>query len=306
MHYALKVWGDITPLNFHEVAGSAADIQIDFSTADHNDRYPFDGPGGTVAHAFFPGDHHTAGDTHFDDDEAWTFRSSGACVGLSPGDPTSPGGPPWTTEVAGSHTDPVKRPNPGTPVRSQEQLGSSSSGRLTPITGRDPTGQRAGLGVRAWGSVSSGRAACPRLVSSPRRCGCGWGGEAPWGSSTHRPYEGPGPWGAGVLRRSLHPGPRSASIERVNPQHLARGHAPPHPCDHVRVSPSPVAHRPCGSPSPIACCPVNRCPWLTSPPFLTIPRGSLSPKAHSSLCPQMPTAWTCSRWLCTSLATPLG
>ncbi|KAL2767919.1 matrix metalloproteinase-17 preproprotein, partial [Daubentonia madagascariensis] len=78
MYYALKVWSDITPLNFHEVAGSAADIQIDFSKADHNDGYPFDGPGGTVAHAFFPGDHHTAGDTHFDDDEAWTFRSSDA------------------------------------------------------------------------------------------------------------------------------------------------------------------------------------------------------------------------------------
>ncbi|XP_048958156.1 matrix metalloproteinase-17 isoform X2 [Canis lupus dingo] len=78
MHYALKVWSDITPLNFHEVAGSAADIQIDFSKADHNDAYPFDGPGGTVAHAFFPGDHHTAGDAHFDDDESWAFRSSDA------------------------------------------------------------------------------------------------------------------------------------------------------------------------------------------------------------------------------------
>ncbi|XP_045881851.1 matrix metalloproteinase-17 isoform X3 [Meles meles] len=78
MHYALKVWSDITPLNFHEVAGSAADIQIDFSTADHNDAYPFDGPGGTVAHAFFPGDHHAAGDAHFDDDEPWAFRSSDA------------------------------------------------------------------------------------------------------------------------------------------------------------------------------------------------------------------------------------
>ncbi|XP_057892707.1 matrix metalloproteinase-17 isoform X1 [Melospiza georgiana] len=76
MYYALKVWSDITPLNFHEVAGNNADIQIDFSKADHNDGYPFDGPGGTVAHAFFPGDHHTAGDTHFDDDEYWTFRSS--------------------------------------------------------------------------------------------------------------------------------------------------------------------------------------------------------------------------------------
>ncbi|XP_051489746.1 matrix metalloproteinase-17 isoform X2 [Apus apus] len=78
MYYALKVWSDITPLNFHEVAGNNADIQIDFSKADHNDGYPFDGPGGTVAHAFFPGDHHTAGDTHFDDDEYWTFRSSDA------------------------------------------------------------------------------------------------------------------------------------------------------------------------------------------------------------------------------------
>ncbi|MEE6504406.1 hypothetical protein FKM82_005182 [Ascaphus truei] len=76
MYYALKVWSDITPLNFHEVAGNNADIQIDFSKADHNDGYPFDGPGGTVAHAFFPGEHHTAGDTHFDDEESWTFRSS--------------------------------------------------------------------------------------------------------------------------------------------------------------------------------------------------------------------------------------
>ncbi|XP_061783204.1 matrix metalloproteinase-17-like [Nerophis lumbriciformis] len=75
MYYALKVWSDIAPLNFHEVAGSDADIQIDFTKADHNDGYPFDGPGGAVAHAFFPGERFTAGDTHFDDDEAWTFRS---------------------------------------------------------------------------------------------------------------------------------------------------------------------------------------------------------------------------------------
>lgn len=80
MYYALKVWSDITPLNFHEVAGNKADIQIDFTKADHNDGYPFDGPGGTVAHAFFPGERFTAGDTHFDDDEAWTFRSPGKTV----------------------------------------------------------------------------------------------------------------------------------------------------------------------------------------------------------------------------------
>uniref|UniRef100_A0A3B5L8C8 Peptidase metallopeptidase domain-containing protein n=1 Tax=Xiphophorus couchianus TaxID=32473 RepID=A0A3B5L8C8_9TELE len=83
MYYALKVWSDIAPLNFHEVAGSDADIQIDFTKADHNDGYPFDGPGGTVAHAFFPGERFTAGDTHFDDDEAWTFRSPAALEALA-------------------------------------------------------------------------------------------------------------------------------------------------------------------------------------------------------------------------------
>uniref|UniRef100_A0A3B3YEB3 Peptidase metallopeptidase domain-containing protein n=1 Tax=Poecilia mexicana TaxID=48701 RepID=A0A3B3YEB3_9TELE len=84
MYYALKVWSDIAPLNFHEVAGSNADIQIDFTKADHNDGYPFDGPGGTVAHAFFPGERFTAGDTHFDDDEPWTFRSPKHLVSLRP------------------------------------------------------------------------------------------------------------------------------------------------------------------------------------------------------------------------------
>ncbi|XP_072374632.1 matrix metalloproteinase-17 isoform X2 [Scyliorhinus torazame] len=77
MYYALKVWSDIAPLNFHEVAGNNADILIDFPRSNHEDHYPFDGPGGTVAHAFFPGDNPIAGDVHFDDDEAWTFRSAG-------------------------------------------------------------------------------------------------------------------------------------------------------------------------------------------------------------------------------------
>lgn len=75
--YAFKVWSDIAPLNFHEVAGSNADIQIDFTKDDHDDSYPFDGPGGAVAHAFFPGGRFTAGVTHFDDDEPWTYRSPG-------------------------------------------------------------------------------------------------------------------------------------------------------------------------------------------------------------------------------------
>ncbi|XP_038240611.1 matrix metalloproteinase-17-like [Dermochelys coriacea] len=74
-HYALKVWSEAAPLTFHEVGGSGADVSVEFLRLSHQDSYPFDGPGGMVAHAFFPGDLQRAGHVHFDSDEDWTFRS---------------------------------------------------------------------------------------------------------------------------------------------------------------------------------------------------------------------------------------
>ncbi|KAB0352888.1 hypothetical protein FD754_017745 [Muntiacus muntjak] len=78
MHHALTTWGTESDLTFQEVGSQGPtepDILIDFARAYHQDSYPFDGQGGTLAHAFFPGEHPISGDTHFDDEETWTFGS---------------------------------------------------------------------------------------------------------------------------------------------------------------------------------------------------------------------------------------
>ncbi|XP_040904648.1 matrix metalloproteinase-17b [Toxotes jaculatrix] len=73
--YALRVWSDPTPLEFHEVSSpEAADLQVDFLHGSHGDGYPFDGAGGAVGHAFFPSDPARAGGVHLDAEEEWAFR----------------------------------------------------------------------------------------------------------------------------------------------------------------------------------------------------------------------------------------
>lgn len=73
---AMQEWGNYVQLKF-KPAASAKDtktINILFGAKEHGDGYPFDGPGKTLAHTFFPAPPNPesiAGDLHLDDDEAW-------------------------------------------------------------------------------------------------------------------------------------------------------------------------------------------------------------------------------------------
>lgn len=69
---SIEAWDAVCGLSLNEVS-SGGDIAISWQRGSHGDGNPFDGPGGILAHAFFPvswlGD--LAGDLHLDDDETW-------------------------------------------------------------------------------------------------------------------------------------------------------------------------------------------------------------------------------------------
>ncbi|OXA40516.1 matrix metalloproteinase-16 isoform X2 [Folsomia candida] len=69
---AFKVWEDHANLVFTKKTSGKVHIAIRFETGEHGDGDPFDGEGGTLAHAYFPV---YGGDAHFDNAERWTLKS---------------------------------------------------------------------------------------------------------------------------------------------------------------------------------------------------------------------------------------
>lgn len=51
---AFQVWSEYTDLTFKQQSSGAVHIEIRFEKGEHGDGDPFDGPGGTLAHAYFP------------------------------------------------------------------------------------------------------------------------------------------------------------------------------------------------------------------------------------------------------------
>lgn len=73
---ALAEWSRHVNVDFEPAAqaAQARTLAFMFGRWGHGDEYPFDGPGRTLAHAFYPAPPNPetiAGDLHFDDDEPW-------------------------------------------------------------------------------------------------------------------------------------------------------------------------------------------------------------------------------------------
>ena len=71
---AFSLWEKASGLEFVNAGENSleADIEISFASYEHGDGDAFDGPGGTLAHAYFP---QFGGDVHMDDSERWTVDS---------------------------------------------------------------------------------------------------------------------------------------------------------------------------------------------------------------------------------------
>ncbi|MBA0847471.1 hypothetical protein Goshw_018497 [Gossypium schwendimanii] len=66
---AFQTWSENTHFRFSMTEDYVnADIKVSFESGDHGDGSPFDGPNGTLAHAFAP----TDGRFHYDADESWS------------------------------------------------------------------------------------------------------------------------------------------------------------------------------------------------------------------------------------------
>jgi len=72
MRKAFDIWEKETDLKFTRKNSGKVHIEIRFERRSHGDDDPFDGEGGTLAHAFFPV---FGGDAHFDDEEDWTVNT---------------------------------------------------------------------------------------------------------------------------------------------------------------------------------------------------------------------------------------
>jgi Matrixin len=78
---AMAEWTKVVKITWQQSTNSTGThtVNILWATGDHGDGFPFDGPGGVLAHTFYPAPPNPepiAGDMHFDDAESWRIGSN--------------------------------------------------------------------------------------------------------------------------------------------------------------------------------------------------------------------------------------
>lgn len=73
---AMADWAQVAQITWAAGTSAIANRTVNFlfASGDHGDGFPFDGPGGVLAHTFYPpplANEPLAGDVHFDDAESW-------------------------------------------------------------------------------------------------------------------------------------------------------------------------------------------------------------------------------------------
>ena len=77
---AFGLWGNVARVNAAEVAAPNGMLHQFWGSFNHGDGFPFDGPGGVLAHCFYPPPINggaIAGDCHYDDSETWVSPGLG-------------------------------------------------------------------------------------------------------------------------------------------------------------------------------------------------------------------------------------
>jgi hypothetical protein len=77
---AMGLWANVAKINAAEVAAPNGMLHQYWGSFNHGDAFPFDGPGGVLAHCFYPppiNGNPIAGDCHYDDSETWVTPGFG-------------------------------------------------------------------------------------------------------------------------------------------------------------------------------------------------------------------------------------
>lgn len=191
---AFSTWAAHTNVSFTpaEVTEATRSIDILFASGAHGDGYPFDGPGGVLAHTFFPAPPNSepiAGDMHFDDSESWhvgtsvdlftvALHETGHALGLGHSDQPGDVMYPYYSFATGLA--------PGDIAAIQAVYGTTPGSVTLPSGGGSGTGTGTGTGTGS-GSGSTGTGTGSGTGSTGTGSGSGAGGAGTKSTDTTPP-----------------------------------------------------------------------------------------------------------------------